>query len=161
MKKRGEGQFPEGFRSGLAKEAEGMHPEDRDLVESALRVHGTGYTGPLNAMDADVIERTHSMHSRLTDYGFSSSLLGSKSPRGVKLDIGTEHQIAITPNSGPGYHVQIDHPARYDTTESGEYKHPTGWGEHSASLHVDEQDLPGALVEHFANPEVRRKAALD
>jgi hypothetical protein len=160
MKKRGEGQFPEGFRKGLEKEAEGMHPEDRDFVQSALRVHGTGYTGPLNAMDADVIERTHSMHSRLSDYGFPSSLIGSKSPRGVNLDLGPNHLVTLGPSS-QGYDLSVDRVDRYDTDASGQDLHPPGWGSHRTTLNVDEQDLPGALMEHFANPDVRKKAALD
>ena len=106
-------------------------------------------------MDADTIERTKSAHERLTDFGFQSELLGTKSPRGLSVNIGTEHQISVTPNSGPGYHVSIRHPDRYAEGK------PPGWGEHDQTLNVDEHDLPGALMNHFANPTVRKNAAID
>jgi len=149
------GQQFDGIRKGLMAESEGMDVEDRDFVQSALRLAGTGHTGPINAMDADVIERTQSAHARLNDYGFPSSLIGSKSPRGLSVDIGTEHQVSVTPNSGPGYHVSIRHPDRYAEGR------PAGWGEHDQTLNVDEHDLPGALMDHIADPTVRRKAAIE
>ena len=157
MKKRGT-QF-DALKAGLAAEAKGMDPEDRSFVEGALRHAGTGHTGPIDAMDADTIERTHSAVASLRDFGFDASPIGRQSPRGVNLNIGTEHQVSITPVRS-GFGVSIRHPDRFATTDAGDYAHPEGWGEHDATLNVTHHDLPGALMEHFANPEVRKRAAL-
>jgi hypothetical protein len=111
-------------------------------------------SGPIDATDADNIERSRSAASRLKAWGLPAAPIGTEHPRGVSLDISPAHQITLTPSTA-GWHVAINHHEQYAE------EHPEGWGQHKATLHVDEQDLPNALMDHLTDPKVRKAAALD
>jgi len=160
------------FRRGLRQQAEKMDPESRHMVETVARnvravpvttpgappggvrlTTGLG-SGPIDATDADNIERARSAASRLKAWGLPAAPIGTEHPRGVSLDLSPNHSISLTPMSS-GWGVDINH---HDQYAEGR---PEGWGRHRATLAVDEQDLPNALVEHLTDPSVRKAAALD
>lgn len=146
------------FIDGLARSAQTMSPENRSFVEGVIRTAGTGHKGPVDAMDADTIDRTRSTIDRLNDFGMSASPLGGEQARGFVLDMGhPDHNVTVTPVKS-GYAVDMHHAGRFDTDDAGNYVHPSSWGSHQAVLEVGEHELPGALMDHLARPEVRRRA---
>ena len=153
-----------------------MDIEDRSFVQAALRnttteaipgggtrivSKGKGPTGPLDALDADNIERSRAAITRLGEWGLPVSNTGEH-PRGLSLNISPNHSIDLTP-AQRGWHIQINHADQYveDPTSPSGYKYPEGWGQHKATLRVDDDDLPNAIVEHLTDPKVRKAAALD
>lgn len=132
--------------SGLAQSAKDMDPENRSFVEGALRNAGKGYSGPIDAFDADQIERSKTMISALRSSGVGTDFGNSEYPRGAGFFLPSGHQVTLTPDRR-GVHVRVDSP---DYEKS-----------HATVLPVESMhDVPRALMDHLATPEVRHRAGL-
>lgn len=119
---------------------------------------GRGTPGPLGPLDADLIDRSRAIMKELGDFGYKIGNTDDKYPRGAHVDIGEpDVSIGVVPNpDGPGFSVSVDNLDRFASNEDGGYKYPEDWGEHRAFLDVEPHELPGALMDHLARPEVRK-----
>jgi hypothetical protein len=116
--------------------------------------------GPLGPFDADLIDRNNKAVRESADFGLPVAPLFKREDenRGFTVDIGIpDVSVILGARSRGGYSIDVMHGDRYKSNEDGSYAYPEDWGRHSDVLNIaDESELPGAVMDHLARPDVRR-----
>ncbi len=139
-----------------------VDPADQEIYDAAnLRVAGAQpQRGPIGPFDADKIDRNNRAVSETSDFGMQITPLHSRQDenRGFTVDTGIpDVSVILGARSRGGYSVDVVHGDRFRSNDDGSYAYPEGWGSHSDVLNVsDESELPGAVMDHLARPDVRR-----
>lgn len=141
---------------------EEQDPHSQELIDAANRraAGGPVTRGPLGPFDADNIDRNNRAVSEMSDFGLEITPLASRQSenRGFTVTTGIpDVSVILSARSSGGYSVDVSHGDRYKSNEDGSYAYPEDWGRHSDVLNVsDESELPGAIMDHLARPDVRR-----
>lgn len=141
--------------------SEGMPPEDAEIVDAANRrmAGGPVTRGPIGPFDADNIDRNNKAMADMSDFGMpvTPTFTRSEENRGFSVDVGIpDVSVIINARSRGGFGISVHHGARYETDESGNYRYPEDWGQHSEDLNVSEHELSGAVMDYLSRPDVRR-----